>query len=181
MNIGKKTPEDLADVPRVEFNYSVPAVAANYFEVDLSAQDGPLGTHDFLIQLEAVALPNAQTFLHFTYSYTVNFAGRLALEAYLATVGSDKVGFTVVGKQPDGQPEYVSGIRGLMERNTMRYYLAIDSFLGATRTAPAARFEKSLQNWYTAADRYPRQLRDMERQDYVEMKRAEYVRQQAVY
>jgi len=68
-----------------------------------------------------------------------------------------------------------------MERNTMRYYLAIDSFLGATRTAPAARFEKSLQNWYTAADRYPRQLRDMERQEYVEMKRAEYVRQQAVY
>ncbi len=37
VNIGKKTPEDLADVPRVEFNYSVPALAADYFEVDLSA------------------------------------------------------------------------------------------------------------------------------------------------
>ena len=181
VNIGKKTPEDLADVPQVEFNYSVPALAANYFEVDLSAQDGPLGTRDFLIQLEAVALPNSKTFLHFTYSYTVNFAGRLALEAYLATVGSDKVGFTVIGTQSDGQPEYVSGIRGLMERNTMRYYLAIDSYLGASRTAPAVRFEKSMQNWYTATDRYPRQLRDMERQEYVEMKRAEYVRQQAVY
>lgn len=181
VNIGKKTPEDLADAARVEFNYSVATATPEYFEINLNARDGPLGTSDFIIRLEAVALPNAKTFLHLTYSYAINISGRLALQTYLGTVGSNKVGFTVIGKQADGQPDYIRGVRGLMERNTMRYYLAIDSFLGATRTAPAARFEKRLQNWFTAAERYPRQLHEMDRRTYVEMKRAEYVRQQTVY
>jgi len=181
VNIGKKTPEDLADAARVEFNYSVAMATPEYFEINLNARDGPLGTSDFIIRLEAVALPNAKTFLHLTYSYAINFSGRLAMQTYLGTVGSHKVGFTVIGKQADGKPDYIRGVRGLMERNTMRYYLAIDSFLGAARTAPAARLEKRLQNWFTAAERYPRQLHEMDRRTYVEMKRAEHVRQQAVY
>ena len=181
VNIGKKTPEDLADAARVEFNYSVATATPEYFEINLNARDGPLGTSDFIIRLEAVTLPNAKTFLHLTYSYAINISGRLAMQTYLGTVGSNKVGFTVIGKQADGQPDYIRGVRGLMERNTMRYYLAIDSFLGATRTAPAARFEKRLQNWFTAAELYPRQLHEMDRRTYVEMKRAEHVRQQTVY
>ena len=181
VNIGKKTPEDLADAARVEFIYSVAAATPEYFEINLNAREGPLGTSDFIIQLEAVALPNAKTFLHLTYSYAINISGRLSLQAYLGTIGSHKVGFTVIGKRADGQPDYIRGVRGLMERNTMRYYLAIDSFLGATRTASSGRFEKQLQSWFTAAERYPRQLHEMDRRAYVEMKRAEYVRQQAVY
>lgn len=181
VNIGKKTPEELSSASRVDFNYSVATATPEYFEIMLNAKDGPLGTSDFRILLEAVALPNAQTFLHLTYSYAINFAGRLAVKTYLATIGSSKVGFTVVGKRADGQPDYIRGVRGLMERNTMRYYLAIDSFLGVTRTASSGRFEKQLQRWFTAAERYPRQLHEMDRRTYVEMKRAEYVRQQAVY
>ena len=181
VNIGKKTPEDLADAARVEFNYSVVAVTPEYFEINLNAREGPLGTSDFLIQLEAVALPNAKTFLHLTYSYAINMSGRLSLKAYLGTIGSRKVGFTVIGKKADGQPDYIRGVRGLMERNTMRYYLAIDSFLGATRTASSGQFEKQIQSWFTATERYPRQLYEMDRRAYVEMKRAEYVRQQAAY
>ncbi|MDP2266312.1 MAG: hypothetical protein Q8J70_07155 [Thiobacillus sp.] len=181
VNIGKKTPEELADAARVKFNYSVATATPEYFDINLNARDGPLGTSDFIIRLEAVALPNAKTFLHLTYSYAISFSGRLAMQTYLGTVGSHKVGFTVIGKQADGKPDYIRGVRGLMERNTMRYYLAIDSFLGATRTAPAARFEKRLQNWFTAAERYPRQLHEMDRRTYVEMKRAEHVRQQTVY
>jgi len=181
VNIGKKTPEELADAARVEFNYSVAAATPEYFEINLNAKEGPLGTSDFVIQLEAVALPNAKTFLHLTYSYAINMSGRLSLQAYLGTIGSRKVGFTVIGKRVDGQPDYIRGVRGLMERNTMRYYLAIDSFLGANRTASSGRFEKQLQSWFTAAERYPRQLHEMDRRTYVEMKRAEYVRQQAVY
>ena len=181
VNIGKKTPEELADAARVEFNYSVAAATPEYFEINLNASEGPLGTSDFLIQMEAVALPNAKTFLHLTYSYAINVSGRLSMKAYLGTIGSQKVGFTVIGKKVDGQPDYIRGVRGLMERNTMRYYLAIDSFLGANRTASPGRFEKQLQSWFSASERYPRQLHEMDRRTYVEMKRAEYVRQQVVY
>ena len=73
----------------------------------LNAKDGPLGTSDYRIQLEAIALPNAKTFLHLTYSYGFNFAGRLAMQTYLATLGRDKVGFTPTGKANAGQGGYV--------------------------------------------------------------------------
>lgn len=77
-------------------------------------------------------------------------------------------------------PAYIGGVRGLIERNTMRYYLAIDSFIGAERALPAAQFESRLQNWFTATERYPQQLHEMDRGEYLDMKRAEYLRQQTV-
>ena len=178
INIGKKTPEALADAPRVEFNYRVAASSAEYFDIMLNAKDGPLGTSDYRIHLEAVALPASKTFLHLTYSYAVNFGGRLAMKTYLGTIGRDKVGFTVTGKQADGAPAYIAGVRGVVERNTMRYFLAIDAFLESTRTAPALQQEQRLQNWFTAVEQYPRQLHEVDRPAYLAMERAEVVRQQ---
>lgn len=102
------------------------------------------------------------------------------MQTYLATAGSSKLGFTVTGKRDDGQPEYIGGMRGVVERNTMRYYLAIDSYLGAAREAPPVQLEKRLQSWFTATERYPRQLHEMDRGEYLEMKHAEYLRQQSV-
>lgn len=180
INIGKKTPEDLANATRAEFNYQVAAATPEYVEIMLNAKDGPLGTSDYRILLEAVALPNAKTFLHLTYSYATNFAARFAMQTYLGTVGSGKVGFTVVGKRPDGEPDYVGGVRGVVERNTMRYYLAIDTFLETANAPPAARPELRFQSWFTASERYSRQLHEMDRGQYVEMKRAEYSRQQVL-
>jgi hypothetical protein len=178
VNIGKKTPEELADAVRIEFDYSVGSATPEYFDIRLKGKNGPMGTSDYRILLEAVALPNDKTFLHLTYSYAINMSGRLAMQTYLGTVGSSKVGFSIVGKRDDGRPHYIGGVRGLMERNTMRYYLAIDSFLGAGSVAPAAQPEKRLQDWFTATERYSRQLHEMDRAQYVEMKRAEHLRQQ---
>jgi hypothetical protein len=180
VHIGKKTPEALSDASRFEFNYSVATVTPEYLDIILKAKDGPLGTSDYRIELETVALPNSKTFLHLTYSYAVNFAGRLALQTYLATVDSAKVGFTVVGKLADGQADYIGGLRGLMERNTMRYYLAIDTYLEAANAAPQAQLEQRLNAWFTAVERYPRQLHEVDRAAYLEMKYAENLRQQTV-
>ena len=179
VHIGKKTPEPLADAARLEFHYSVMAVSPDYFKIQLSAKEGPLGTRDYRIQMEGIALPNAMTFLHLTYSYGFNFMGRLSMQTYLATVGRGKVGFTVSGRQADGQPDYIGGVRGLVERNTMRYYLAIDAFMASVRVAPEAQLEHRLHHWFTAIEGYPRQLHEVDQQAYLEMKRAEYLRQQS--
>jgi hypothetical protein len=100
------------------------------------------------------------------------------MEAYLATLGRNKVGFTVTGVQPDGETRYIAGMRGLTERNTMRYYLAVESFLRSLSAPAQSRVEKSLDDWFTAIERYPRQLHEMERGEYLAMKRMEYARQQ---
>ena len=178
VNIGKKSAEALNDANRVEFDYTVVDVTPQFFDIRLHAKSGPLGTSNYRIAMEAIPISSSKTFLHLTYSYSVNFAGRLALQSYLATIGSGKVGFTRVGQQDGSAPSYIDGVRGLIERNTMRYYLAINSFLESSTEAPPNRLEKRLQSWFSAIEMYPRQLHEMERGEYLAMKRDEYQRQQ---
>ena len=178
--IGKKTPQALADATRMDFRYQEAESSPNYFATTLKAKDGPLGTRNYLIRMEAVALPNNKSFLHLTYAYNVGFAGRMAMQAYLATAGADKVGFTQTNPgDTTHEPAYVAGVLGVVERNTMRYYLAIDSFLTAQSDSPSEQLEKRLQTWFTAVERYPRQLHELDRNDYLVMKRAEVSRQLA--
>ena len=178
VNLGRKYDQPLADAYHVEFNYHGVITTPDYFAVELNAKDGPLSTHDYRIRIEATPLKDGRTFLHFTYAYAFGLAGRLAMQGYLATIGRDKVGFTVTGKQSNGQPAYIQGVRGVVERNTMRYYLAIDAYLAALTEPPADQLEKRLQHWYNGTDQYARQLHEVERNEYFEMKRKEYRRQQ---
>jgi hypothetical protein len=178
VSIGKKSYQLLNQAYRVDFAYSVAATTPEYFDIRLNAPTGPLGTSDYRIRLEAVSVPSGKTFLHLTYSYAYNFEGRLAMQAYLATLGSGKVGFTSTGNQPSSQLDYIGGVRGAVERNTMRYYLAIDAYLGALSAPPAVQLEKRLQSWFTSTEQYPRQLREIDRITYLDMKRSEYLRQQ---
>ncbi len=177
--IGKKHEQPLDDAYRVDFGYRLVAASPGYLKIMLSAADGPLSTHDYRIVLEAVPLDGDRTLLHMAYSYGYGFAGRVAMQAYLATIGSDKVGFTVTERKSGGAPVYIGGMRGLVERNTMRYYLAIESSLGALSAPPQARLEKGLRNWFAAIEGYPRQLHELEQEDYLAMKRNEYSRSRA--
>jgi hypothetical protein len=177
--IGTKARQSLADASRVDFAYQVRALTAPYLRVALTAGEGPFGTHDYRITLEAVPLENGRTFIHLAYSYGYGVFGQLAMNAYLATLGTSKVGFTVVGAPPGGEPSLIGGVRGAVERNSMRYFLAIEAFLGALSAAPADRFEKRIRDWYAASERYPRQLHEMEPGEYLDMKRQERLHQQA--
>ncbi len=180
VSIGKKTPQPVEDAYPIEFVYRVAAVTPQYLEIQLSAEQGPLGTRDYLIQLQAVPVGKGRTFLHLTYSYAYGSVGRFAMQTYLATIGSGKVGFTLTGKHNRGQPEYIDGMRGLMERNAMRYYLAIDAYLGALSAPPSAQLQKRLRSWFNSTEQYPRQLREIGQAAYIKMKQGEYLRQQTV-
>jgi hypothetical protein len=114
-----------------------------------------------------------------SYSYAYGMAARMAMQGYLATVGRDKFGFSITGKSDVGKPVYIDGVRGVVERNTMRYYLAIEAYLGALSTPPADQTEKRLRDWFDAVERYPQQLHELDRNEYLDMKRREVQRQQA--
>lgn len=100
------------------------------------------------------------------------------MKTYPATIGSDKVGFSSTPDPSTGETQYIGGVRGLVERNTMRYYLAIDAYLGALSSPPNARLDKRLTDWFDATEQYPRQLHEVSRADYMQMKHDEYQRQQ---
>ena len=48
------------------------------------------------------------------------------------------LGFTIVEHKSDGTPVYAGNVRGVIERNAMRYYLAIDAYLAALSLPPEA-------------------------------------------
>lgn len=171
----------MTDTYRVDFLYQEIITTPDYFALELNAENGPFDTRDYHIWVEATSIKGGRTFLHFTYAYAFGFAGRIAMQGYLATAGSDKVGFTVTDRSSDGNPVYIKGIRGIVERNTMRYYLAIDAYLLALNAPANQQLEQRLQCWYQSTEAYARQLHEVEINEYLSMKRDEYQRQQAVH
>jgi len=148
----------------VHFGFGLTSSEPDYLHVQLSAPQGPLGTKDFRVAFEATPLEGDRTFIHLVYSHGFGLQAQLAMRAYLSTLGRDKVGFTVTGKTADGKPVYVGDVRGALERNAMRYYLAIEAYLEAPQE-----YDKRVQSWYASVERYPLQLH--EGQDYLDRKR----------
>ncbi len=177
VRIGKKFDQAVEQAYAVDFRFLLAAMSNEYLNLQLSAAEGPLGTSNYRIAFEAVAADDKHTFVHMSYSYAYGTLGRLAMQAYLATIGRNKAGFTITGHDPAGAPVYMDGMRGVVERNAMRYFLALEAFLGAAGLPPETRTESSLQAWFNAIERYPRQLHEMERSEYVTMKRKEIARQ----
>ncbi len=151
------------------FAYRVTRSTAEVLKVDLSAASGPLGTRNYSVTLEALALEPHKTFLHFKYSYDHNMMANMATQAYLATFGSHKVGFTVIGRKEGGEPDVIRGLRGLVERNAMRYFLALDAYIAASGTASSP--EARELAWFQATERYPRQLHEVDQGTYLALKR----------
>ena len=182
VSIGKKTPQSLADTSLLEFAFKLTDASESYFGAQLVAPEGPLGTSDYRMELQAVPLPDGKTFVHLQYAYRYGVAGKLAMQAYLATAGRSKIGFTPLSAGTEINSEemrYVGGMRGAVERNTMRYYLAIEAYMASLQSPLNEQFNKRLNDWFTATEKYPRQLEEIDRPSYLSMKKAEYQRQQS--
>ena len=178
VNIGKKTPQQLADTFMLEFSHRVTAETPQYLAVELHANKGPLNTTDYQLQLRAVPLSEDKTFINLRYSYGYGLAGKLAMQTYLSTLGRGKVGFTKLTS--DENSAYVGGMRGAVERNTMRYYLAMEAYLASLKHSPPQPAEARLQYWFDATEEYALQLREVDRPSYLAMKKDEYQRQKTI-
>ena len=177
LSVGRKFDQPIEDAYELDFKYKVAASTADYLQVLLNADEGPLSTKNYRIQVEVIPLDAKRSVIHMSYAYGYGFAARLAMQTYLATIGSQKVGFTVLERK-DGKPVYQTGVLGLLERNTMRYYLAIDAYLSAYALPAADQPEKRIREWYASTERYAEQLHEMDQNEYLEMKRKEMRRQQ---
>ena len=177
--VGKKYDQPAEQAYKLEIEYRLTATTPDYFQLQLHADEGPFGTKNYRIQFQATPVEARRSFIHMSYSSGYGFAAGLAMRAYLATFGRAKVGFSIVNRQPDGRPVYIRNMLGLVERNTMRYYLAIDAYLGAYALPASAQVERRIHDWYASTERYATQLHEIERSQYVAMKLKEIRRQRA--
>jgi hypothetical protein len=159
----------------VTFTYVATGQGEGHVGSRLFAAKGPLGTSDYAVTVEAAPLTPTRTIVQLTFSQRFGMAGRMAMAAYFATSGRKKVGFTVVSRDAEGKPVYVGDLRGGIERNLARYFLAIEAN-AASRTVPVAQQpEARVRTWLSGTERYPAQLR--EAPGYLERKLAEVKRQ----
>ena len=166
-----------AELP-VQFSYQAAAKTTDYLDVRLGSPTGPFGTTDYRIRLEAAPMDAQRTILHLGYSHGYGVRAKLAMQAYFNTLGRGKVGFTVVDNDAQGKPVYVSDLRGGLERNAMRYYASIESYLDALAAPPEKQLERRLRHWHAYTERYPLQL--LEEAGYLEGKRKEAQRTQSL-
>jgi hypothetical protein len=178
VRVGKKQPQSVKAASQLAFAWRAPLARADYFSAQLDAADGPYDTRDYRLLAEAVPLEGGRTFLHMGYALSYGGASDFAMQLYLGTVGRDKVGFTRLKTRADADG-LVGGMRGVVERNTMRYYLAIDAYLDSLAAPADQQLDKRLHAWFDATEKYPRQLHEVERDAYVKMKRDEVQRQGA--
>jgi hypothetical protein len=170
VNIGKKFDQPVGDTYLVKFAFRRVTETPDYLRLQLSAPEGPLGTQDYRIVIEAAPADASQTVLHLTYSYRYGTMAKIAMQMYLSTVGRGKVGFTQV-TPVRGNPKYVDGMRGVIERNTMRYFLAIEAYLGSLSVPAREQPAKRLNDWFAATERYALQLHELDKSEYLASKR----------
>lgn len=174
--VGPKRALAAGQVYHITYALRVEAADAAYFRATLIAAEGPLSTRDYRIVFEAMPIGDGRSFVHFGYAYGYGTMARMAMRLYLATAGRSKIGFTVIDQSPDGRPRHVGGERGSLERNVMRYYLALLAYSSVTTGSPQEKMETRLRKWFALTERYPAQLHELDLAEYLEEKRTDLAR-----
>lgn len=174
---GRKYYQAPEDAHKLDFNFRISALQQEYLDLALTAEKGPLFTTDHRIRFEAATLDKGRTVIHFSYNYSYGALARAAMKTYYETIGRGKKGFTVVSTGKKGDPVYIGGVRGSEERNAVRYYLAIQTYMDTLTIPISRRFEKQISHWYDLTKRFPLQLYEMDKTEYLANKRLEHANQ----
>ena len=169
-----KFSEPLEDAYQMKFVYRVSELQPVYFDIALTAHEGPSHTKNHQFGLEATPLDGGRTFIHLRYSFGYSTLGYLLMKVF----GGGEVGFSVIGTDSDGNPVYVGGLRGTVERDVACYYLAIMAYLDTLKIPTEQRFKKRVSQWYDLAALYKKQLLEMEEENYLTYKRQDRRSQQ---
>lgn len=174
--VGPKRGQALGARYRMDYTLRIESATAAYLRATLSAAHGPLSTRDYRIVVEAVPIGAGRTFVHLGYAYSYGIVARMAMTAYLATAGRSKIGFTVLGQGADGQPLYVRGERAALERNVIRYYLALLAYCSENTGTPQEQMEARLRTWFAHTERYAAQLHELDLDEYLHEKHDDLAR-----
>jgi len=175
--LGRKVYQPPEDTHQLIYRYRNVDQQQRYLNIILNANEGPFGTKDHRMRFEALPLDGGRTFVRVSYSYNDSIALRLAENIYFATLGRGKVGFTVTGTGTSGNPVYIGGPRGALERSAVRYYFAIQSVMNTLRYPEESRFSMRINEWYDLTTRYRKQLFDLDKKDYLAFKTKEHKNQ----
>jgi hypothetical protein len=175
--LGRKFYQEPGSAYRLNFHFRVLRADDQGLAIALRAAQGPFGTHDYALTFTATPNGEGRTRIHLGYAYRFGLISRLAMAGYLHTAGRNKIGFSVEGHDAAGRPVYVGGLRGVIERNAVRYHLAIQAYLDTRDRREPTSFKQLLRRWYDLTNNYPDQLYEVDAASYLEDKERERLNQ----
>jgi hypothetical protein len=161
---------------RMRYTMRTEVADAGQVRVTLGAPTGPLSTRDYRIVFEAIPIDAERSFVHLAYAYGYGTLAKMTMGAYLATAGRAKIGFTVEGTEHDGTPRHVRGERAALERNVMRYYLALLAALAPATGTPQQQLQARLADWFARTEKYAEQLHEYDVDEYLREKNEQLAR-----
>ena len=144
--------------------------------VEFTAPRGPFGSsnYDFIFRAMEV---DGGVYLEFDLSSNPGLVSKLS-KVYFLTVGSGKVGFSVMGKDRTGRVRYVSGERGGVERNIVRYLYSLQTYFDTINQENEEDiFRIRAEHWFDLTELHERQLYELPRETYLDIKELERVNQ----
>ena len=171
---GRKFYQPAENAFALQYQFQIKEKTKDYFKLLLSADDGPFSTSDYRISVEVLAVEN-ESVIHFSLAYNSSFSSRMGTSVYLSTIGSDKKGFSQQINEL-GQSEFIQGTEGIIERNVMRYFLALKVFLEQDTADPTST-QKLASDWYDESEQYSLQLHELDKKDYMANKAREFIQQ----
>jgi len=169
-----KSSEPLEDAFQMKFVYRVSALQPVYFGLALNAPERPFHTKDHQFGLESVPLAKDTTFIHFRYSFGYSAFGYFLMKIFVG----GRTGFSIIGADSDGNPVYTGGMRGLVERDVVYYYLAILAYLDSLKAPYDQRFDMQSGQWYDLTAHFKKQLFEMNKEAYLADKSKDWKNQQ---
>ena len=174
--IGSKSYRAPESATEQVYRFLARARQPEYAAISLTAPQGLLGTTAHRFEFEAGSVAG-KTVVALSSSFEPSMVSKLLTGIYLSTLGRGKIGFSREATETGVPADYVRGVKGMIERNAMRYYLALKAVLD-TNDLPAGRqFEARARLAYDLMDLYPAQLRQMDKAEYLDIKSREYQNQ----
>ncbi len=172
--MGNKEYQPISEAQPLSLTFVAKIATPEGQAVKLQSEQGPYSTSDYLIIVEVAPLENCCTIIKFQLSFRTNPLIKSLANLYLNVFARKKFGFTMIGTAESGKPVYVSGMQGVLERNALRNYLAVTTFLDTLGENRERRFE----TWFDATAKFD-QLKELSKSDYLKYKRMEYRQQVA--
>ena len=170
--LGRKFYQPPEAAYQITYQYQVDNKDQTGFKVSLQAAEGPLDTENYQMIIEAEKLNN-KTLVRVSMAYSSSMLSRVATETYLLTLGRGKIGFSLTGTDAAGEPVFSDGINAIIERNAMRYYLAMKAYIDTQSLPENQRFEARITAWFDLTEQFARQLHELERTEYLDAKHRE--------
>jgi len=174
--IGSKSYRAPESATEQVYRFLVRARHPEYVAISLTAPRGLLGTTAHRFEFEAGSVAG-KTVVALSSSFEPSMLSKLLTGIYLSTLGRNRIGFSREATEAGVPAGYVRGVKGMIERNVMRYYLALKAFLDTSDQPADRQFEARASLAYDLMNLYPAQLRQMEKAEYLDIKSREHQNQ----